>query len=117
MPTYSYICENCDNNFELFFSIKDYNANPLCVICNSHKTSRHYQKDIISQNMSIKKTDSELKTIGDLANRNRDRMSDSQKQELHKKHNSYKDNKIETTKLPTGMNYTKKPNHKYKWPK
>jgi putative FmdB family regulatory protein len=117
MPTYSYICDNCNNHFELFFYIKDYVSNPTCPVCRGDQTSRHYQKDIISQNMSIKKMDSELKTIGDLANRNRDRMSDSQKHELHQKHNAYKDHKIETKQLPTGMSYTKKPNNKYKWRK
>jgi hypothetical protein len=89
----------------------------MCTVCHSETTARYYQKDIITQNMSVKKTDSELKTIGDLANRNRDRMSDSQKQELYQKHNAYKDNKAEPKQLPKGMSYTKKPNHKYKWTK
>ena len=75
MPTYSYSCEDCNNNFELFSYIKDYNPNPKCCFCDSQNTYRLYVLDVSSQLMSVRKSDSELKTIGDLADRNRDRMS------------------------------------------
>ena len=107
MPTYTYFCDKCESEFELFFYIKDYVENPLCSCCNSKKTHRQYTKDIITQNTSVKKSDSELKTIGDLANRNRDRMSDDQKADLHRKHNSYKENNEEKP-LPQGMSRMKK---------
>jgi len=68
----------------------------------------------MSQNTSIKKTDSELSTIGDLANRNRDRLSDDEKIALHKKHNSYKD-AVSNKELPKGMSRMKKPSQKTKW--
>jgi superfamily II RNA helicase len=67
----------------------------------------------MTQSTSIRKSDSELKTIGDLANRNRDRMSDDQKQTLTQKHNLYK-NKEEKKQLPSGMTRLKK-QHKTKW--
>lgn len=73
-------------------------------------------KDAATQNTSVKKSDSELKTIGDLAKRNRDRMSNDHKQHLHEKHNSYKERKIETKPLPKGMKYIKKP-PKPIWPR
>jgi hypothetical protein len=63
---------------------------------------------------SIKKSDSELKTIGDLANRNRDRLSEDEKQHLYDKHNSYKDTELEKS-LPKGMNKISKPKKKIKW--
>jgi hypothetical protein len=63
----------------------------------------------------VKKADSELKTIGDLANRNADRMSEDQKRSLYMKHNDYKEHKIETKPLPKGMSYKKKP-PKPLWP-
>jgi pyruvate-formate lyase-activating enzyme len=63
---------------------------------------------------SVKKTDSELKTIGDLANRNRDKMSNDHKQHLQEKHNEYKDTELEK-QLPKGMNRIKKPKKKIKW--
>ncbi|NBT07566.1 MAG: zinc ribbon domain-containing protein [Chitinophagia bacterium] len=114
MPTYSYCCENCESEFELFFYIKDYVEKPKCSCCNSKKTHRQYTKDIITQNTSVKKSDSELKTIGDLANRNRDRMSDDQKADLYQKHNSYKETKEEKP-LPKGMSRMKK-GKKTIWP-
>jgi len=113
MPTYSYLCDNCQKHFELFAHIKDYIECPRCTHCNSKKTNRYYQNDILNISASIIKHDSELKTIGDIANRNRDRMSDDQKADLYSKHNDYKD-KESTKQLPKGMSRIKKPN-KIKW--
>lgn len=115
MPTYSYICEDCNTSFELFFYIKDYLEKPKCVNCQSANTGREYIKDVATQNTSVKKSDTELKTIGDLANRNRDRMSDDQKADLYRKHNSYKEEQSEKP-LPKGMSRMKKP-EKIKWTK
>jgi putative FmdB family regulatory protein len=113
MPTYSYICNSCNHSFELFSYIKDYNAHPKCPSCNKSKTDRDYENDLLTINSSIVKHDSELKTIGDLANRNRDRMSDDQKNELSKKHNDYKDEQSQKP-LPKGMSRINKPK-KIKW--
>jgi putative FmdB family regulatory protein len=113
MPTYSYSCDECKKDFELFFYIKDYIPKPQCIFCNSNKTNRSYIKDVATQNLSVKKSDSELRTIGDLANRNRDKMSDDQKLALHNKHNEYKYEEPQT-KLPSGMKRIKKPK-KTKW--
>lgn len=107
MPTYSYYCENCESEFELFFYIKNYVEKPKCSCCNSKKTHRSYTKDVITLNTSVKKSDSELKTIGDLANRNSERMSEDQKADLYRKHNSYKET-TEEKPLPKGMSRMKK---------
>lgn len=115
MPTYSYVCNDCTNHFELFFYIKDYVETPGCIKCNSNNTSRRYIDDVLTQNASVKKSDTELKTIGDLANRNRDNMTDDQKIALYQKHNKYKDNAPEKP-LPKGMTRIKKPK-KIVWPK
>jgi putative FmdB family regulatory protein len=112
MPTYTYSCESCSKKFEIFFYINNYNPSPKCCFCSSLKTSRSYQDDISSIQGSVIKHDSELKTVGDLANRNRDRMSNDQKQELHSKHNSYKESS--NKQLPKGMNRVNK-NKKIKW--
>lgn len=109
MPTYTYFCNKCNEMFELFYYIKDYQSNPSCSKCLTKKTYRLYDVDVATQSVSIKKLDSELKTIGDLAMRNTDRMTEDQKAELHRKHNSYKEEKIETKPLPKGMSYMKKP--------
>jgi putative FmdB family regulatory protein len=108
MPTYSYSCSECKNDFELFFYIKDYVAQPKCVECRSNNTYRRYNDDILTQSCSVKKADNELKTLGDLAARNTERMSVDQKQSLYEKHNSYKE-EISDKPLPKGMNRIKKP--------
>jgi putative FmdB family regulatory protein len=113
MPTYTYHCLGCKKDFELFFYIKDYIESPKCAECNSKETHRLYIKDVSTQSTTVKKSDGELKTLGDLANRNRDRMSDDQRNELHTKHNEYKDNKPEKP-LPKGMNRIPK-QKKIKW--
>lgn len=114
MPTYSYSCLDCEHNFELFFYIKDYNEQPVCTNCGSTRTYRLYAYDILTQNASVKKADNELKTLGDLANRNRDKLTDEQKGELHKKHNDYKDTTSDNP-LPQGMKRMKK-GQKTIWP-
>lgn len=113
MPTYSYVCNKCKSEFELFFYIKDYQNHPKCSECSSIKTDRLYAKDVATQSSSIRKSDTELKTLGDLANRNRDKMSEDEKIALHDKHNSYKD-EPSTSELPKGMKRLKK-QPKIKW--
>lgn len=113
MPTYSYYCKTCESEFELFFYIKDYITNPKCIKCNN-KCTRNYVLDMNTINASIKKSDSELKTIGDLALRNSDRMSNDEKHSLYLKHNDYKDDKY-LRPLPSGMSRIKKTS-KIKWP-
>ena len=114
MPTYSYECRACLNQFELFSYIKDYNSQPKCPLCGKYQTNRLYLLDVSTQSCSVKKTDSELKTVGDLANRNRDKLNDDQKIELYNKHNLYKQNNVEKT-LPKGMSRITKPKKKTKW--
>lgn len=115
MPTYSYYCASCGGSFELFSYIKDYNESPKCSLCQSKKTQRNYVEDAKSQSSSVKKADSELKTIGDLAMRNTERMSEDQKTALYMKHNSYKEDNKEPKPLPSGMSRVKK-QQKVKWP-
>lgn len=114
MPNYSYICADCYHTFELFFYIKDYIADPKCCNCGSKHTHRDYLQDARSISTSVKKSDSELKTIGDLAMRNTERMSSDKKTELYHKHNSYK-NDGDQKPLPKGMSRMKKP-PKTIWP-
>lgn len=115
MPTYTYFCDNCNQSFELFFYIKDYDSNPKCCHCNKQKTYRLYAADVLTQSASVKKADSELKTIGDLAMRNTERMSEDQKTDLYIKHNSYKEHTTESKPLPSGMKRMKRP-PKIQWP-
>lgn len=112
MPEYTFHCDNCGDIFSVVCSIKEYQDKHLCI-CGS-KANRSYIDDLLTLNTSIKKSDSELRTIGDLALRNTEKMSDDQKQALYMKHNSYKYENSEK-ELPKGMNRISKPK-KPKWP-
>jgi len=114
MPTYTYCCEKCNQKFELFFHFKDYTDQPKCCYCSSLKTHRSYVDDAKQSISFVKKSDSELKTVGDIANRNRDRMSNDQKLDLYTKHNDYKDQQPNKP-LPNGMSRLKKSKTKNKW--
>jgi len=115
MPVYSYLCNSCGNNFEIFCSFSQYEKNPppKCSSCSSKSTVRRYAEDVQTISSSIKKSDSELKTIGDIANRNRDRMSDDEKRAIYEKHNAYKEVESQN-ELPTGMTRMRKTN-KVQW--
>ena len=115
MPSYSFICEKCDAHFEIFLSFKEYDEGTTkCISCKSKKLYRDYNEDCSTISASIKKADSELKTIGDLAARNTERMSDDQKEALKQKHNSYREESFQNG-LPKGMSQIKKPKKKIKW--
>jgi putative FmdB family regulatory protein len=112
MPSYSYRCEKCQETIEIFCSIGAYKDQIKCKHCKK-LISRDYNTDMATINSTIKKSDCELKTIGDLAQRNNDKMSDDEKVHLHQKHNAYKDKK-DQTELPKGMTRMKK-QQKVKW--
>lgn len=113
MPEYSFICQKCDYQFSVYCSISKYTSTAKCPKCKCSRTNRNYNKDLSSMFSSVKKSDSELKTIGDLANRNSDRMSEDQKHNLYIKHNQYKE-ETPQKELPKGMSRIKKP-PKPKW--
>lgn len=114
MPEYTYLCNKCEQKFSLISSISNYCDKVKCEFCGSKNTQRSYEDDLLTINASVKKADSELKTIGDLARRNSDRMSEDQKTHLYMKHNSYKDEQ-DLKPLPSGMSRVKK-QPKIKWP-
>jgi len=105
MPEYSYECDSCGSKFSLISSISSYKAHPKCEC--GQKANRSYREDCLTINGSVKKGDGELKTLGDLAMRNTERMSEDQKAELHAKHNAYKETPSNKP-LPKGMKRLKK---------
>lgn len=108
MPEYTFKCEDCNNIYSVVLSYQQYDSTRFCCdTCLSFNVIRDYSSDLQNISGSVKKSDSELKTIGDLANRNRDRMSDDQKESLYRKHNEYKLNKPNDP-LPKGWNRVKK---------
>jgi len=114
MPEYSYSCDVCKKTFSVVCCIREYVDNHLCETCGT-RCYRNYHEDLSTLNTSVKLGDNELKTLGHLAQRNTDRMSEDQKNELYRKHNSYKED-VPEKPLPKGMNRVKKP-PKIKWTK
>jgi hypothetical protein len=114
MPEYTYFCDKCKTKFSLSCSIHEYSEQIKCSSCKSKKdVHRCYSDDLSGLYSSIKKSDNELKTIGDIANRNRDKLSDDHKEALSIKHNKYKMEES-TKELPSGMTRMKK-QPKTKW--
>lgn len=101
MPTYTFLCSKCNHKFEMFMSFNDYTDQQKCEVCKA-KAHRSYGDDLATANGFVKLADSELKTIGHLAHRNSEKMSQDQKEALYNKHNSYKYEK-NGSQLPTGM--------------
>lgn len=119
MPEYTFICDCCDDAFSIFARWSELDdlvvkKKVVCPNCRSNTVSRDYVGDCSTISGSVKKSDNELKTIGDLANRNRDRFSSDKIESLNKKHNSYKE-EVSDKPLPKGMSRIKKP-PKPKWP-
>ena len=102
MPEYTYVCDACGRKIELFFTLSAYQETIDCICSPSEKMRRSYQDDLAGLTNAVVKTDDELNTIGDLANRNRDKLSKDEKSHLNKKHNDYKDD-YSGFKLPNGM--------------
>jgi putative FmdB family regulatory protein len=113
MPSYSYRCSHCEECFEIFSTISTYKERIKCPKCR-YMSYRDYSIDIVTLSSTVKKSDSELKTLGDLALRNAEKFSVDEKHHLYQKHNNYKEHKEEKP-LPSGMSRMRKPN-KIKWP-
>lgn len=111
MPEYSFECNNCGNKFSIVATYKEYDSKTIkCTKCQTKDIDRDYSTDLANMFGGVVKSDSDIK-LGDLANRNRDRMSNDEKNYLYKKHNEYKGGQQE---LPTGMSRIKR-GHKTKW--
>lgn len=100
MPTYPYKCNNCDYKFEVSQSIKEYKELRKCPQCHQLTLKRLFN----IKSGFVKLADSEIKTVGHLAQRNRERMSKDQRDELQRKHNEYKLKPPEHDP-PSGMSY------------
>ena len=111
MPEYTYHCNNCKLSFSIVCSISSYSDNVKCEKCGD--SCGRDCSDYSSLSTTVKLAHSEIKTVGHLAQRNTENMSQDQKAELHAKHNEYKYDRPEQA-LPKGMTRIKKP-PKPKW--
>lgn len=113
MPTYTYQCSECSNVFELFSTISDYKDTVPCTNCSCKKSFRLLAEDALTLNGSVRLGDDEVKTLGHLAKRNTERMSEDEKQAIWAKNNAYKETPSDKP-LPKGMTRLKK-QQKVKW--
>lgn len=113
MPEYTYICNDCSTKFSIVCAIREYKESLPCIKCKSKYTVRSYEDDLKSISGSVRLAVSELNTVGHLAHRNTETMSDDQRNELYRKHNAYKE-VVPEKPLPKGMKRIKKP-PKIKW--
>lgn len=103
MPQYTFLCENCQAQFNISCYISDYDATTKglkCPKCESVDVCRDYQTDKISGGVVHQ-------TLGMLAQKNSDRMSDEEKARINYEHNKYKFE--EGNELPQGMKRIRKP--------
>lgn len=104
MPQYSFVCcqesGGCGHTFEKYAKISDYekqilNKRHKCPSCHKIKPVRR------ELTPPLYVGDSSPKTVGALADRNTDRMSDDHRESLMREHTKYLDAPF-TGKLPEG---------------
>lgn len=102
MPTYTFLCERCNVDFEVCMSISTYNPSQDCPTCKkSDKTCRDYRSDNVSGTIANR-------TLGAVADKNTSRMSEDEKEHLWRKHNAYRLGP--KPELPPGMERIDKKN-------
>lgn len=114
MPTYTYTClegqKGCGYTFEIYIPIAKYDPNvfPECPNCNKkNAVKRNFQKDISTTSSHIK-----TQTLGSLAEKNTNSMSEEARLAQWRKDNAYKFENPPgepEMKLPKGAKHLRKP--------
>jgi hypothetical protein len=112
MPEYSFNCKNCRHDFSCFWSIGSYDKNISelsCEKCGSSQVFRDYQED----NVVVSYHD--VKTIGQLAERNTKKMGKYHLEEKMRQDNVelHKKNREVSAKRRKLNNMTAEQKHKY----
>ena len=106
MPTYSFKCfpedGGCGHEFEVVMSPSTYTSEQSCPLCRKKScVYRNYVEDGVEAQVRL--SDSEIKTVGHLAGRNTEKMTDEQRERLEDKSRSHLKQRSQTGKLPPGM--------------
>jgi len=102
MPTYTYLCTNCQVYFEQFSYISDYQEQEICPTCKTIKNvirALGYDVSTIHQNVIAGENDI---TLGQLASRNTKKMSRDEKIDKFYEQNKYRYEGADSD-LPNGM--------------
>ena len=109
MPEYTFRCGKCSEATSLFCSISEYDnkkAKVKCSSCKSKKMDRDFETDNIGGFISVSLSD--CKTIGQYADKQSEKYSRSQKEDMIENFKTKKTGGMKT--LPKGMSrmkYTK----------
>lgn len=87
MPTYNFFCPK-HKSFELFRSFADYREEEPCPKCQKTCKRDYADLETISGSVITSDTDSRM-TIGRLADRNKERLSNDEKMAIQYKNNEY----------------------------
>jgi len=113
MPEYTFYCDKenngCGHKFTIFMYMCEYSETQQCPQCHKvQPVKRSLSDDLAGMTHSVIKGDDQI-TLGQLAERNRDRLSDDEKAYLNYKHNEYKFQP--KPELPKGMTRMRKQEH------
>lgn len=96
MPIYTFKCQKCNEQFEINCLMSDYpSLKPDCPQCSSLECVRDYQTDLENSTTGVKLSEDQL-TVGHLAYRNTERMSQDERSKIYLETNAYKKH----TKIP-----------------
>jgi hypothetical protein len=105
---YSFICDTenggCGHSFEISCFISEYDAATKELRCSKCNQKAGIRRDYFADKFSssIKLSDDQI-TVGHLAHRNTEKMSEEQKAKLHYEHNKYRFENPQEKELPNGM--------------
>lgn len=93
MPTYDYKCNNCGSEFEIKQSMSE-NPKRKCQTCGKMTLERLIS---IPSHVHVKKGSSDMKTVGDLAQMNRDTKSSLERQKIE--HDMSQESRIANSRI------------------
>lgn len=107
MPTYTFYCQECEKDFEIYFSLKDYCGKAHCPTCSVVSEQRNLQSDLPVGSVVAR-------TLGTIAEKNTRELSKDKKDAMTAEFTAYLDDN-QKNPLPKGMKRIPKPDKAPKW--